>query len=162
MTQAKATQTPVEYEDISDDEQTSHEDRIDDLRILLLNTVADTGNILDTQSYTARAQTRRVVRSIEARQRRNRKRNLHLRPFRDRHVRVRPLFHRFTMKQIKQLLPERDVRYVHLKADRRSNYLSIGMKKSDLVGTYFDRVPGDMFNEHNYRLCRDRERNVLR
>ena len=123
--------------------------------------VEDTGNNLDTKLSTARVQTRRVVRSDEAGQRRNRKQNLHLRPFRDRHILVRPLFHRFTMKRIRQLLRERGVRFVHLKADRQSNYLSIGMKHSDLVGTYFDRIPGDIFSEHNYHLYRDRERKVV-
>jgi hypothetical protein len=90
------------------------------------NSVADMGEVIDSksseldQSCTARVHARRAVRSTKARRRRNRKCNVFLRPLRDRHVLIRPFYHRFTMRQITQLLRERDVRYTHLTANRQS------------------------------------------
>ena len=104
---------------------------------------------------------RRAIRSADARKRRNRKRNRVLRPLRDQHVLLRSIYHRFTMRQIKQILREREVRYFHLKVDRRIDSLSIGVKKSTLVDDYFDRIPGDLFSEHSYKQYRGWERPVI-
>ena len=104
---------------------------------------------------------RRVIRSADARKRRNHKRNRVLRPLRDQHVLLRSIYRRFTMRQIKQILREREVRYFHLKVDRRIDSLSIGVKKSTLVDDYFDRIAGDLFSEHSYKQYRGRERPVF-
>ncbi|CAF1550995.1 unnamed protein product, partial [Rotaria sordida] len=72
---------------------------------------------------------RRKCRSTTARIRRNRKRNMVKRSYRDRHIIYRNVYHRFTLKQIKNILRDRDVRYVHPKLDKSSRILSIGMKK---------------------------------
>ena len=77
--------------------------------------------------------------------------------YRDRHVLLRNVYHRFTFKQIKKILRGRDVRYVHLKLHKSSRILSIGMKKATLVDLYFNRVPGDLFEKTHYRrYCRQK------
>ena len=95
---------------------------------------------------------RRAVRSVEARKRRNRKRNLALRSLRDQHVLLRPLYYRFNIRQIKKILREREVRYIHLKLDKRSNCLSIDVTKSELIERYFDLIPGNLFDRDHYHL----------
>ncbi|CAF1418442.1 unnamed protein product [Rotaria sordida] len=102
-------------------------------------------------------QPRRKCRSTTARIRRNRKRNMVKRSYRDRHIIYRNVYHRFTLKQIKNILRDRDVRYVHPKLDKSSRILSIGMKKSSLVDLYFDRIPGDLFDKFHYQQYRRQE-----
>ena len=92
----------------------------------------------------------RVYRSVQARQRRNRKRNLALRRYRDRHIVLRMVYHRFTIQLIKKVLRDLDVRYVHLKLNTSSHVLSIGMKKPSLVDFYFDCLSGDLFDKNHY------------
>ncbi|CAF4715424.1 unnamed protein product, partial [Rotaria sp. Silwood2] len=77
-------------------------------------------------------QSRRNCRSSSARTRRNHKRNMVKRLHRDQHLILRKVYHRFNISQIKNILRARDVRYVHLKLDKSSQVLSIGMKKSSL------------------------------
>ena len=97
----------------------------------------------------------RLYRSAAARTRRNRKRNKVLRSYRDRHVLLRNVYHRFTLKQIKNILRDRDVHYVHLTFNKSSRLLSIGMKKATLVDLYSNRVPSDLFDKAHYRrYCR--------
>ena len=97
----------------------------------------------------------RAYRSVQARQRRNRKRNLVLRQYRDRHIVLRMVYHRFTIQLIKRVLRDLDVRYVHLKLNTSSHVLSIGMKKPSLVDFYFDRLSGDLFDKNHYHdYCR--------
>ncbi|CAF1564425.1 unnamed protein product [Rotaria sordida] len=79
------------------------------------------------------------------------------RSYRDRHIIYRNVYHRFTLKQIKNILRDRDVRYVHPKLDKSSRILSIGMKKSSLVDLYFDRIPGDLFDKFHYQQYRRQE-----
>jgi hypothetical protein len=57
----------------------------------------------------------RLCRSIDARRRRNRRRNLSHRQSRDNHFILRYLYYRFTLKQMKQILREQNIRYVHIK-----------------------------------------------
>ena len=98
---------------------------------------------------------RRTCRSAVARTRRNRKRNIGKRSHRDQHIMVRQVYHRFTIRQIKHILRDRNVYYVHLLLGKISQTVSIGMKKAFLVDLYFDRIPGDLFNkEHYYRYRR--------
>ena len=76
---------------------------------------------------------------------------------RDRHIILRTVYHRFNISEIKNILRARDVRYVHLKLDKSSHIVSIGMKKSSLVDLYFDRLPGDLFDKEHYQQHRQRE-----
>ncbi|CAF2959876.1 unnamed protein product [Rotaria sp. Silwood2] len=102
-------------------------------------------------------QLRRNCRSSSARTRRNHKRNKVKRLHRDQHLILRKIYHRFNLHQIKNILRNRDVRYVHLKLDKSSQVLSIGMKKSSLVDLYFDRLPGDLFDKEHYQQYRQHE-----
>ncbi|CAF4640267.1 unnamed protein product, partial [Rotaria sp. Silwood2] len=99
-------------------------------------------------------QSRRNCRSSSARTRRNHKRNMVKRLHRDQHLILRKVYHRFNLHQIKNILRNRDVQYVHLKLDKSSQVLSIGMKKSSLVDLYFDRLPGDLFDKEHYQHYR--------
>ena len=81
-----------------------------------------------------------------------------LRSSRDRHVMLRKIYHPFTLKQIKFFLRDLHVRYVHLKLDRSSHILSIGMKKLELVPLYFDRLLGSLFDQEHYRRYRRQDR----
>jgi hypothetical protein len=135
-------------------------------KIVSLDNVIVAGSITDLRSshhgpLSIEPPPRRAIRSAEARNRRNHRRNRALRPRRDRHVLLRPLYHRFNISQIKNILRERQVRYIHLKIDKRSNCLSIGVKHSNLVDVYFDRIPGDLFDECHYNEYRGRERTVF-
>ncbi|CAF4802330.1 unnamed protein product, partial [Rotaria sp. Silwood2] len=69
-------------------------------------------------------QSRRNCRSSSARTHRNHKRNLIKRFHRDQHLVLRKVCHRFNPHQIKNILRNRDV---HLKLDKSSQVLSIGM-----------------------------------
>ncbi|CAF5122568.1 unnamed protein product, partial [Rotaria sp. Silwood1] len=77
---------------------------------------------------------RRKCRSVSARTRRNRKRNM-----------------------IKNILRARNVRYAHLTLHKSSQVLSIGMKKPSLVDLHFDRLPGDLFDKEHYQHYRQNE-----
>ncbi|CAF4194585.1 unnamed protein product [Rotaria sordida] len=101
--------------------------------------------------------SRRTCRSAAAQTCRNRKHNKVLRSYRDRHVIYRNVYHRFTFKQIKNILRDRGVRYIHLKLDKSTQVLSIDMKKSSLVDLYFDRLPGDLFDQEHYQHYRQDE-----
>ncbi|CAF1444368.1 unnamed protein product [Rotaria sp. Silwood1] len=100
---------------------------------------------------------RRNCRSSSARTRRNRKRNMVKRLHRDQHIIYRKVYHRFNIRQIKNILRARNVRYVHLTLHKSSQVLSIGMKKPSLVDLYFDRLPGDLFDKEHYQHYRQNE-----
>ncbi|CAF2139186.1 unnamed protein product [Rotaria magnacalcarata] len=55
------------------------------------------------------------------------------------------------------IIRQRDVRYVHLKLDKSSQVLSIGLKRSSSVDLYFDRLPGDLFDKKHYYQHRQHE-----
>ncbi|CAF1079407.1 unnamed protein product [Rotaria magnacalcarata] len=59
--------------------------------------------------------------------------------------------------QLKHIIRQRDVRYVHLKLDKSSQVLSIGLKRSSSVDLYFDRLPGDLFDKKHYYQHRQHE-----
>ena len=80
------------------------------------------------------------------------KRNVIKRLYRDRHIILRKDYYRFTLRRIKAILNDHDIRYVHLKLNKSSRILSIGMKTSSLVDLYFDRLPGDLFDKRHYQL----------
>ncbi|CAF1402575.1 unnamed protein product [Rotaria sordida] len=105
-------------------------------------------------SFNEPPRPRRTCRSAAARTRRNRKHNKVLRLYRDQHIIYRKVYHRFNLRQIKNILRTRDVRYVHPKLDKSSRILSIGMKKSSLVDLYFGRIPGDLFDKFHYQQYR--------
>ncbi|CAF1325162.1 unnamed protein product [Rotaria magnacalcarata] len=94
--------------------------------------------------------SRHTCRSLPSRIRRNYRRNAVKRSYRDRHCILRLVYHRFKLYQLKHILRQRNVRYVHLKLDKSSQVLSIGMKRSSLVDLYFDRLPGDLFDKKHY------------
>ncbi|CAF2149043.1 unnamed protein product [Rotaria magnacalcarata] len=94
--------------------------------------------------------SRHTCRSLSSRIRRNYRRNAVKRSYRDRHCIYRLVYHRFKLHQLKHILRQRDVRYVHLKLDKSSQVVSIGMKRSSLVDLYFARLPSDLFNKKNY------------
>ncbi|CAM4779814.1 unnamed protein product [Rotaria magnacalcarata] len=94
--------------------------------------------------------SRHTCRSLPSRIRRNYRRNAVKRSYRDRHCIYRFVYHRFKLYQLKHILRQRDVRYVHLKRDKSLQVLSIGMKRSSLVDLYFDRLPGDLFDKKHY------------
>ncbi|CAM2727911.1 unnamed protein product [Rotaria socialis] len=94
--------------------------------------------------------SRHTCRSLLSRIRRNYRRNAVKRSYRDRHCIYRFVYHRFKLYQLKHILRQRDVRYVHLKLDKSLQVLSIGMKRSSLVALYFDRLPGDLFDKKHY------------
>ncbi|CAM4769307.1 unnamed protein product [Rotaria magnacalcarata] len=71
--------------------------------------------------------------------------------YRDQHIILRIVYHRFKLHQIKNILRNRDVRYIHLKLDKSSQVLSIRMKRSSLIDLYFDRLPGDLFDKEHYQ-----------
>ena len=167
---------PSFLEDISDDESDANDeitvfalssrpgphvspnaDRSVEMRCVIVD-VSDTVNPIpqnDHSSIHEPPRPHRLYRSAAARTRRNRKRNKVLRSYRDRHVLLRNVYHRFTLKQIKNILRDRDVRYVHLTFNKSSRLLSIGMKKATLVDLYSNRVPSDLFDKVHYRrYCR--------
>ncbi|CAF2157744.1 unnamed protein product [Rotaria magnacalcarata] len=71
--------------------------------------------------------------------------------YRDQHIILRTVYHRFKLHQIKNILRNRDVRYIHLKLHKSSQVLSIRMKRSSLIDLYFDRLPGDLFDKEHYQ-----------
>ncbi|CAF4698334.1 unnamed protein product [Rotaria socialis] len=94
--------------------------------------------------------SRHTCRSLSSRIRRNYRHNAVKRSYRDRHCIYRLVYHRFKLYQLKHILRQRDVRYVHLKLDKSAQVLSIGMKRSSLVNLYFNRLPGDLFDKKHY------------
>ncbi|CAF1547712.1 unnamed protein product [Rotaria magnacalcarata] len=91
--------------------------------------------------------SRHTCRSLPSCTRRNHRRNAVRRSYRDRHCIFRLVYHRFKLYQLKYIIRQCDVRYVHLKLDKSAQVLSIGMKRSSLVDLYFDRLPGDLFDK---------------
>ena len=161
MTPAKATQTPVEYEDISDDEQTSHEGRIDDLPIHLLNTVASQSSSLERpdavndQNCQCQVLVTHSRRSFVARHRRNQKRNRHRRKSRFIHQLSRAVYHRFTMNHFKTILRQLHIDFLHVKRDPGS--IIIGFKSLALRDSSDERIPQNLFDRAHYlSICRFR------
>ena len=68
---------------------------------------------------------RRNCRSISAKTRRNRKRNVIKRLYRDRHIILRKVYYRFTLRRIKTILNDRDIRYVHLNLINHHEYYQL-------------------------------------
>ena len=118
-------------------------------------------NVDDIEIDTSRQQLisneppkpRRSCRSLSARIRRNRRRNVIKHLYRDRYVILRKVYYRFTLRRIKTILNDRNIRYIHLKLNKSSRILSIGMKTSSLVDLYFDRLPSDLFDKRYYQQC---------
>ena len=92
----------------------------------------------------------RSCRSVSARKRSNQRRNLVHRQRRDQHVMLREVYHRFNVTQIKTILRQRKVQYVHLVYHKDRGYVSIGVKKPELIAMYFDLIPGNLFNRDHY------------
>ena len=140
LLEPKVVSSPLLYEPITDEEP--------DLIVESSSTV-EIPNELPLQPVQPQSH-HRVCRSVQARQRRNRKRNTVLRRYRNRHVVLRVVYHRFTIQLIKRVLRDLDVGYVHLTLNTSSHVLSIGMKKDSLVDLYFDRLPGNLFDQDHY------------
>ena len=152
-------QTPVEYEDISDDEQTSNEDRIDDLPILLLNTVVSRASSLERvdavtdQNCQCQVLATHSRRSFVARHRRNQKRNRHRRNLRFIHQLDRAVYHRFTMNHLKTILWQLHIDFLHVKRGQGS--ISIGFKSLALRDLSDERIPQNLFDRaHYFSICR--------
>ncbi len=64
---------------------------------------------------------------------------------------LRTVYHQFRLKQIKNILHDLAVRFVHLKLDKSLHVLSIGMNRWTLVDLYLDRKPGDLFDKEHYQ-----------
>lgn len=108
-------------------------------------------SLLDQQQKKTKA-----CRSAEARARRNRKRNLKLRSYRDQHVICRQVYHKFTQQQIKRIILNQGVKQFHLVFDRSSNIVSIGWRQPEMVERYFRLLPGDLFNKDQYYRQKNR------
>ena len=105
-------------------------------------------NELDIEHRSRQSLTRR---SLESRKRRNQHRNRIRRVLRDRHLMIRDVYHRFTVKQVKQQLKHLQIKNVHLRLDKLNRCLYIGLEKPERIDQYFDLIPGDLFDRRHYQ-----------
>ena len=116
---------------------------------------------LDNADVEHRSKQPSSRRSIEARKRRNQHRNRIPRTSRDRHLIIRSIYHRFTLRQVKEQLMRLQIKHVHLRLDRVNRWLYIGLKRPDQIDLYFDRLSGDLFDRRHYRQIYTRRENRL-
>ena len=105
---------------------------------------------LDNDDVEHRSKQPSSRRSIEARKRRNQHRNRIRRASRDRHLIIRGIYHRFTLRQVKEQLMQLQIKHAHLRLDKVNRWLYIGLKRPEQIDLYFDRLPGDLFDRRHY------------
>ena len=89
-------------------------------------------------------------RSLEAKQRRNRKRNNIFRARRYRLFIIRPIYYRFSMRLIEFILNKFNVKYIHIKITGAS--LIIGVKNEELRDYNEHLLPRYIFDRRHYYL----------
>ena len=107
-------------------------------------------NVERNPDDTRQSKRLRSCRSSSSRKRRNKRRNLTHRHRRDQHMMVREVYHRFNVTQIKTILRQRNTQYVHLVLHEDRGYVTIGVKKPELIEQYFDLIPGTLFDRDHY------------
>jgi hypothetical protein len=88
-------------------------------------------------------------RSRESKQKRNKKRNKVHRMRRFRYTITRPMYYKFKMPMVNQILKEHNIKYVHPKEVDKQ--LVIGMKHKELKQRYEDQIFQNMFDYKQYQ-----------
>ena len=150
------------YEDIINDEQPSnYKLLVDDVELIsnednefILHRDEQIKPIEDfKQTSTAQKQkSAHQRRSLESKQRRNRKRNITHRMRRYQHYITRPIYSKFNMPLVTKILKKHDIKYVHVKVV--NELLIIGLKHDMIKQKYKKQIPGDMFDRTNYYIYR--------
>lgn len=89
-------------------------------------------------------------RSITAKRKRNRKRNMHIRLTRYKHSFTRPCYYKFKSKNIRNILRHYGIQFRHIKFlyDR----VIIGVKNDKARRDYEEALPYNCFNKNNYQV----------
>jgi hypothetical protein len=137
------------YETISDDDgpTTALLPYNNDLRINNHNVVGDAEDH-EQQHSTVKPQLGRQRRSIEARKRRNRKRNNTFRLRRYHYHITRRVYYRFTKKLIRNILHQYNIDYTHVKTV--DEVLIIGVKNDEMKQQNEKQLPYDIFDRYHY------------
>ena len=91
-------------------------------------------------------------RSFEAKQKKNRKRNMQLRLTRFKYYFNRPYYYRFKSKIIRKILRYYRVQFRHIKFS--NNQVVLGVKNEKARREYEEALPYDCFGKRNYELFR--------
>ncbi|CAF4237703.1 unnamed protein product [Rotaria sordida] len=116
--------------------------RDNDLRVNNHSMVDDDKN--NDQSDWVKYKSCHQNRSVEARRRRNRKRNDVFRRRRFRYVMTRPVYSRFTIKSIRKILRQYDISYIHTKI--KQELLIIGVKYNKIKDQNEPKLPINIFS----------------
>jgi hypothetical protein len=118
----------------------------------------DNRNVVDDvinqeQHLSVKPQPGRNRRSVEAHKKRNRRRNNTFRSRRYHYYITRRLYHRFTMKSIRQILDQHHIDYTHIKTV--DGTLVIDAKSDMIKERNQQRLPDEVFDRyHYYEHCR--------
>ena len=132
------------YDDVSDDEP---EIGLNNNNVIIYDDVYD-GESSSKRPRVSKHQTR----SVEARHKINRKRNMTHRKRRYRYAIRRRFYYRFTMFLIRNVLQQYNIRYIHVKIDedRSKDELVIGLKDKLSKIEAERRLPDNIFSKQGY------------
>ncbi|CAF4737578.1 unnamed protein product, partial [Rotaria sp. Silwood2] len=152
------TKTQPDLEEISDDEQqltdtlptNDIEFIINEDNELIINNDEQVKLAEDRDRHpsTPKRKSTHQQRTKEARRRRNRKRNNTFRMRRYRYYIKYNIYHRFTMKLIKEILRTNEIKHTHVKVV--AGLLIIGFKNEMLKQQYQQQLSEELFTRHNY------------
>jgi hypothetical protein len=100
-------------------------------------------------------------RSLQAIQKKNRKRNQTRRLHRYRYYVRQPLDDRYSMPLVRKVLDEYNIDYVHVKGDD-NGYLIVGLKNKWIKKQYQQQIPEELFDGRNYQRHYRRHRRQRR
>ena len=95
-------------------------------------------------------QRNRKRRSIQGKQRKNKKRNTKLRLTRFKYYFTRSYYYKFKSKMIRKLLRRQGVQFRHIK--KGDDQVVIGVKSDEARRDYEETLPYDCFNKKNYEM----------
>ena len=91
-------------------------------------------------------------RSIQAKQKKNRKRNNQSRSIRFRYYLTRPFYYKFKSRTIRRILRQYGIQFRHIK--KRYDRVIIGVKSDQARRDYEETLPYDCFSKKNYEMFR--------